>query len=161
MIHPLLLWLTLSLALHHLVSKRHIKILLMLFWMSNLFSLGMEQFTASWFAGEDGLTLTVHGSPERSCSSFIPLFWRLTWIHLLPPHLYLLSPAHMSVDGGAMLIQWACGLMEFILMSLNSYEPYSTGSSFSHPRGVGADTTWWHICGDYLYHLYYLYLGLS
>lgn len=103
MIHPLLLWLTLSLVLRHLVSKRHIKILLMLFWMSSLFSQGMEQFSASWFTGEDGLILIVHGSPKRSCSSLIPFFWRLTWIHLLPPHLYLLSPAHMSINGGAML----------------------------------------------------------
>ena len=111
------------------------------YWISSLFSLGMDQFSASWFVGEDGLILIVHGSPERSCSSLIRLFWRLTWIHLLPTHLYLLSPAHMSVNRGTMLNQWACGLMELILMSLDPYELYSTRSSFSHPRGVGANTT--------------------
>ncbi len=31
----------------------HIKNLLMLFWMSRLFSLGMEQFSVSWFDGTD------------------------------------------------------------------------------------------------------------
>ena len=46
-------------------------------------------------------------------------------------------------------------------MSLDPYELYSTGSSFSHPRGVGANTTRQHIFGDYLYHLCYLYLCLS
>ena len=39
-----------------------------------------------------------------------------------------------------------------------------TVAFFFFPRVMsasGADTTWWHICTDYLYHLCYLYLRLS
>ena len=54
--------------------KRHIKILLMLFWMSNLSSPRMEQFNTSWFVGEDDSSLIEHESLERSCNSSIPLF---------------------------------------------------------------------------------------
>jgi hypothetical protein len=67
-------------------SHPHIKNLLMLFWINRLFSLGIEQFSVSWFDGTVDQSQIVHGLPERTYSSSIQTYWSTTRATLMPFH---------------------------------------------------------------------------
>jgi hypothetical protein len=67
-------------------SHPHIKNLLMLFWMSRLFSPGMEQFSISWFGGTEDQSQIVHGLPERTYNSSTQTYWSTTRATLMPFH---------------------------------------------------------------------------
>jgi hypothetical protein len=82
-------------------SHPHIKNLLMLFWMSRLFSPGMEQFSVSWFDGTDDQSQIVHGLPERTYSSSTQTYWSTTRAALMPFHRRVIAlPLHEFTGAG-------------------------------------------------------------
>ena len=122
----------------------------MLFWMSNLFSLGMELFRAFWFVGRDDQSQTALGLVEMNYSGLIQIHSTLPKWHGYHPSImrvyerqrrHSTHPATLWLDDG----------IHFLLIDLlqEHLGLYLTGLSFSHPRGAGANTE--HGCKDFFH----------
>ena len=101
----------------------------MLFWISRLFSLRMEQFSVSWFDGTDDQSQIVHGLPERTYSSSIQTYWSTIKAALMPFHRRVIALPLLEFTSTGRNIQfllWLYGWMTTVHLLFNRGPSCST-----------------------------------